>query len=1199
MLRGLVVLTAWVSLATSTVRAVTDGRIEYLSPVPGSSMVSPWNNIVIRGMHRIDRGGLEKDLSILVTGSTSGTHAGRLQLSDDSKTLVFTPDAPFALGETVRVELTPRTVSPDMTSVTFEFKTATSDPRRYSSHSNRDLAAEFGAPSASLVSTGTIRNGSAPSTASGSLPPGYPAITLLTSDHPEPGDVFITPFGPFIPAVGRLVILDNLGQPLFYRSFPTLTFDLKPQHGLLTYQVYFKAFAMDSSYALVDSFTMGNGYNVDVHDFQLLPNGHSLLMAYDPEPVRMDTIVAGGNPNAIVTGLILQELDVARNVIFQWRSWDHFSILDGSVSGAVSMTASEIDYVHGNSVELDQDGNILISSRHMNEITKIDRNTGDIVWRLGLNALNNQFLFPNDPRGFSHQHDLRRLPNGHITLFDNGNFLVPSYSRGLEYALDETNHVATLVWEYRHDPDLFGAFMGNVQRHASGGTMIAWGGVTGAVPHVTEIHADGSTAYELEFAPNWHTYRAFRFPWRTNLMVTSAESLDFGGGDVGEVRSLPLSVRNNSAADLTITDLVSSDAAFSASAPVPFTLSPGQSAALSVQFAPAAGGAFSGNLYLRSVHGTKLVAQTVALSGSAQAFVPFTEIGTSLPGVYYSSQAWGDYDNDGDLDVLVTGATASYPDLGPVSRLSRNDGGSFTDLGTALPGVCYGSAAWGDYDNDGDLDLLLAGATGAYPNLAPVSRVYRNDAGSFTDAGAGLPGVSTASVAWGDYDNDGDLDVLLAGWTGVASISRLYRNDGGNFTDANAGLPGVSMGSVAWGDYDNDGDLDILLTGWTGTAPLSRVYRNDGGSFTDIGAGLPGVYFGSVAWGDYDSDGDLDVVMTGWTGTEATSRVYRNDAGTFADLGAGLPGVELGSAAWGDYDDDGDLDLLLTGSTGSEFISRLYRNDSTSFVDIGAEFLGMPGVYQSSGVWGDYDEDGDLDILLTGTASNWEPLTRLYRNNALIRNAPPTAPTNLRGVLGGGTLRLDWDAANDDRTPTGGLTYNLRVGTTPGGSEILSPMAGGTGLRRVVQLGNASHRLTWTLTNPAFLGDSRIYWSVQALDASYAGSAFANERVDVPTGVGELPVPRRFALGANTPNPFNPATAISYDLPVYVRVRLEIFDAKGQRVRTLVDERQSAGSHDVSWDGADDRGRKVGSGVYLYRLTAGSFDKTRRMTLVK
>ena len=204
----------------------------------------------------------------------------------------------------------------------------------------------------------------------------------------------------------------------------------------------------------------------------------------------------------------------------------------------------------------------------------------------------------------------------------------------------------------------------------------------------------------------------------------------------------------------------------------------------------------------------------------------FADISAGLPGVSDSSAAWGDYDNDGDLDILLTGRTGSDPDR--ISRVYRNDDGVFADISAGLPGVSDSSASWGDYDNDGDLDILLTGRTGSDPDRIP--RVYRNDDGVFADISAGLPGVAFGSASWGDYDNDGDLDILLTGGTGSdpARIPRVYRNDDGVFTNITAGLPGVDS-SAAWGDYDNDGDLDILLTGYTGSDPdrIARVYRND------------------------------------------------------------------------------------------------------------------------------------------------------------------------------------------------------------------------------------------------------------------------------------------------------------------------------------------------------------------------------------
>ncbi len=213
------------------------------------------------------------------------------------------------------------------------------------------------------------------------------------------------------------------------------------QNGLLTYydSDSFRFYAMNSQFQVVDSFHSGNGYPMDFHELQLLPNGHYLILGVDLEKVDMSKIVPGGDTSATVTGSIIQEIDENRNVVFQWRSWDHFKITDATDD--IDLTSSTIDYVHTNAIQLDNDGNILISSRHLDEVTKINRQTGDIIWRLG--GKNNQFSFINDSIGFSHQHDIRRLPNGDITLFDDGNLHWSQLpSRAAEYKLDEQNLTA-------------------------------------------------------------------------------------------------------------------------------------------------------------------------------------------------------------------------------------------------------------------------------------------------------------------------------------------------------------------------------------------------------------------------------------------------------------------------------------------------------------------------------------------------------------------------------------------------------------------------------------------------------------------------------------------------------------------------------------------------------------------------------------
>ncbi|MFB2921008.1 S8 family serine peptidase [Aerosakkonema funiforme] len=462
----------------------------------------------------------------------------------------------------------------------------------------------------------------------------------------------------------------------------------------------------------------------------------------------------------------------------------------------------------------------------------------------------------------------------------------------------------------------------------------------------------------------------------------------------------------------------------------------------------------------------------------------FTEIGGDLRGVSYGSVDWGDYDNDGDLDILITGKSASNA---PISKVYQNNQGNFIDINAALPGIAaYSSGKWGDYDNDGDLDILLG------------EKVYRNDNSIFTEINTSLgASVTGNSTPWIDYDNDGDLDIFVTIWD---SGSKIYRNDAGNFTNTEVLLPGVENGSVVWGDYDNDGDLDILMTGTTASIDsqgnrvgynITKIYQNNtGNSFTEINAHLPATgNNSSAAWGDYDNDGDLDILLVGLN----ASKVYRNDGNNnFTDIYTPLTIVNgRSSAAWGDYDNDGDLDILFTGLDSSvKAVSKIYRNDGRdTFVDIDAL---LTQVGYSSVAWGDYDKDGDLDALIAGrTAVNsGTEFSKINRNETTTINAPPTSPTVLSSSVNGTSVSLKWNPATDAQTPQKGLTYNVRVGTTPGNSNIMSPMAFSNGERKVVQMGNVNQNTSWTLRN---LKPGTYYWSVQAIDTAFAGSQFATE----------------------------------------------------------------------------------------------------------
>ncbi len=380
----------------------------------------------------------------------------------------------------------------------------------------------------------------------------------------------------------------------------------------------------------------------------------------------------------------------------------------------------------------------------------------------------------------------------------------------------------------------------------------------------------------------------------------------------------------------------------------------------------------------------------LSLSGSALA--QFVDTNPNMATSAFGCVVPGDFDNDGDPDVLVMG-------LGPhdiaFTTIYRNNGGVFTDSGIPLLALApqstsaENSAAWGDFDQDGDLDLAMIGLT---TGQVPTTRVYRNDGGTFTPL-SGFLGVFAGSVAWGDYDGDGDLDLLVTGVTslsvGAPPVTRLYRNDAGTFTSVAHPFQNAYVGPIAWADYDGDGDLDALICGADSTGALTAtLWRNQGGTFVDAGANLPGMDLGEAVWGDYDGDGDLDLLFGGNTSAGPITRIYRNDAGTLTDIGAGLLPLLWSSGAWGDFDNDGDLDLMLIGYDPVAQVSRsiLYRNDAGHFVNSGNV---LQNVFLGCVSWIDSDGDGDLDLLLSRNHLGSDIL-RLYRNDGL-NGAPRVA----------------------------------------------------------------------------------------------------------------------------------------------------------------------------------------------------------------
>ncbi|MBC8424250.1 CRTAC1 family protein, partial [bacterium] len=387
--------------------------------------------------------------------------------------------------------------------------------------------------------------------------------------------------------------------------------------------------------------------------------------------------------------------------------------------------------------------------------------------------------------------------------------------------------------------------------------------------------------------------------------------------------------------------------------------------------------------------------------------------------------SWADFDNDGDLDLYL----ANNGD----NHLFRNDGdggGSwlFTDVAPSGTGIGSSQVSsgghWGDYDNDGDLDLYLANTQGANHLFRndPVTPGWQEDPDrTFVDVTNTLVLGSTRAThtcAWVDYDRDGDLDLYMT--DAIANI--LLRNDGADpyaagfwlFTDvtvsATAGNARDSQG-LAWGDYDDDGDQDIFMANYNGPNALLRNDPETPGFpedprrvFTDVTtvANLDDSGYGrGAAWGDLDNDGDLDLYVTNYA---EPNLLYRNDGGVFTDISANTVVADAGNGrgcSWVDFDNDGDQDLHVV-NFDDELVtedSRLYRNDGPDlgepdgwlFVDVADALLANDTAEGATACWADYDLDGDLDVYL----ANWN---NGYAN-VLVRNDHPDTNSYLHVEL--------------------------------------------------------------------------------------------------------------------------------------------------------------------------------------------------------
>ncbi|MCB0841152.1 MAG: VCBS repeat-containing protein, partial [Bacteroidetes bacterium] len=455
------------------------------------------------------------------------------------------------------------------------------------------------------------------------------------------------------------------------------------------------------------------------------------------------------------------------------------------------------------------------------------------------------------------------------------------------------------------------------------------------------------------------------------------------------------------------------------------------------------------------------------------------------------SLEWGDFDNDGDLDVVANGEQQAGGNASTL--LFRNNGSSFSQVSPVpFSNLKEGGAKFIDFDNDNDLDVVVMGQNASN---TPLLILYQNMGNSsFVPVlNSGLTGLYRGGLDVADYNNDGYADLVTTGLDISGNLRTiLYTNIGGTFQESSIDLIGLYDGDIAWHDgSDRFPDLIISGKGFLGDS-YTLYYQNFEGDLTRLGGNnlLFPMAESSIATNNRDKDGFYEYVVMGAEALNSQAFVYRAGDQTEA-----LPGFQHGDIVWVDYDSDGDNDLVMTGINlqSNQVQTRLYRNTNDNYTLVcGA--LPEEGNNQSRLAVADYDQDGDLDLMFTSFDSMGVAFGRLYRNDSSSVNSPPSLPTALSVSANCNVLEISWNQANDNESPSHNLTYAIKVGTSIGGNDIYPGLALPNGNRLLTGEGNnGSHT---SIRIPVSVS-GQYYVGLQTIDNGYAASGFMIDSIDV------------------------------------------------------------------------------------------------------
>jgi hypothetical protein len=357
-----------------------------------------------------------------------------------------------------------------------------------------------------------------------------PAVEVSREAHEDTasGYVFVSPQEDDTGQGGSLIV-DDGGQVAWFRplrgtSGRAMNFGMQTYRGepVLTWGETPGVYVIfDDSYHEIARFGAANGYNGDHHEFLISPQDTALITIYNAVPKDLSSV--GGRKDGLAVQGIVQELDIETGeVLFEWKSLDHIGLDESYGKPGEDLGYPGIDYFHINSIDVDHDDNLLISARKTSAVYKIDRNTGEVIWRLG--GKKSDFEMGEGTR-FAYQHDARRLPDGTISIFDNGSTV---FENGLPKAVEESRVIivdpderkmrASLVHEYTHPDGQYADAAGNAQVLPNGNVFVGWGRALA----ISEFSREGELLFDARLPPGNRTYRAFRSAWSAHPSVRPA-----------------------------------------------------------------------------------------------------------------------------------------------------------------------------------------------------------------------------------------------------------------------------------------------------------------------------------------------------------------------------------------------------------------------------------------------------------------------------------------------------------------------------------------------------------------------------------------------------------------------------------------------------------------------------------------------------